>query len=383
MEARRGRCGQVWAGAGRGEAATMRAGLAAAAAVAAAGLLAAAGLAAAGCARVIDPGGDGQPLSCVVGDSVDCYNPQCASHPACLATGDEVCGDFMDNDGDTWIDCLDPDCIFDPACGDDPPGGPEICTNELDDDGDGLIDCQDEACSGHPACDDAEDCGNGYDDDGDGLADCDDGDCAADPLCDVAPGTSGAACTSFADCGGAECLDEASTGFPGGYCSAYCSVDSDCGAGGLCADTMCFKSCASNADCRSGYACFPGWDVGDYMCAPLCGSDADCPATASCNEWSGICDIDRGLAKVGEPCTDDMGCESMRCLDLSYGFPGGYCVSVCSLSVGSCPGDALCADVGEMFVGMCFDGCSGDVDCRTPDYSCDLTMGGMCLPPTL
>ena len=77
--------------------------------------------------------------------------------------GLESCTDSVDNDFDGLIDCADPDCATHPAC-----VGESDCGNGLDDDGDGAPDCIDDDCLLDPAC-------AGFDHDGDGRinsADC-------------------------------------------------------------------------------------------------------------------------------------------------------------------------------------------------------------------
>jgi len=83
---------------------------------------------------------------------IDCEDPDCASHPDCVA---EICDDGTDNDDDGLIDCDDPDCAADEAC-----GGPsdEVCDDGIDNDGDGRIDCEDNDCFGDPVCISVEGC---------------------------------------------------------------------------------------------------------------------------------------------------------------------------------------------------------------------------------
>ena len=54
------------------------------------------------------------------------------------------------------------------------------------------------------------------------------------------------------------------TDHPGGYCIKMCDItkhDTDCPSGSACqSDGMtmeCHKECASQSDCRTGYACAP------------------------------------------------------------------------------------------------------------------------------
>lgn len=83
----------------------------------------------------------------------------------------------------------------------------------------------------------------------------------------------GAPCAAPTDCGGGACLG-AGQGYPDGYCTTTdCETVGDChGARARClrlteALTICVASCATDADCRVGYACQPV-DGGGY-CAPV------------------------------------------------------------------------------------------------------------------
>ena len=49
-------------------------------------------------------------------DSTDCADSDCQKDPVCAPQKVELCGDTVDNDGDTKIDCNDADCTADPAC---------------------------------------------------------------------------------------------------------------------------------------------------------------------------------------------------------------------------------------------------------------------------
>jgi len=106
----------------------------------------------------------------------------------------EICGNFIDDDGDTFTDFADPDCttaenagvgncldgfdndndgfpdIFDPDCVE------TMCTDFTDNDGDGAIDFADPDCTTaeNPG---AVNCADGFDNDNDGLVDGADPDC--------------------------------------------------------------------------------------------------------------------------------------------------------------------------------------------------------------
>jgi secreted trypsin-like serine protease len=102
------------------------------------------------CTNGIDDDGD---------DKRDCADPDCASHPECVApTQERVCDDDVDNDGDGLTDCDDSDCLEDTAC----VGLVErACADGMDNDGDGWADCFDTDCVNSVACkkDDAPDDG--------------------------------------------------------------------------------------------------------------------------------------------------------------------------------------------------------------------------------
>lgn len=81
----------------------------------------------------------------------------------------EICGNGIDDDGDTFIDLEDNDCTE---------RGAIECNNGIDDDGDGFIDGNDFDCQ-----ETGTNCFNGIDDDGNGFTDCDDLSCDGEPGC--------------------------------------------------------------------------------------------------------------------------------------------------------------------------------------------------------
>ena len=115
---------------------------------------------------------------------IDCDDWDCDDDPACGGSGggsgDEVCDDGADNDADGYTDCEDWDCDDDPAC-EGASGSDEVCDDGADNDGDSYIDCDDFDCADDDAC--AEDCDDGIDNDADGYTDCDDFYCDEDPAC--------------------------------------------------------------------------------------------------------------------------------------------------------------------------------------------------------
>ncbi len=60
----------------------------------------------------------------------------------------EVCGNGIDDDGDSLADCADSDCVGLATC----QTPVEQCDNSTDDDGDGLTDCGDADCNGSASC---------------------------------------------------------------------------------------------------------------------------------------------------------------------------------------------------------------------------------------
>jgi hypothetical protein len=131
-------------------------------------------------------------------------------------------------------------------------------------------------------------------------ADCADGDScdSCSQSCEPAGNSSalvGDACRQDSDCPvGGMCLTDAT--FAGGYCTRYCDSCA-CSSGSTCLplnEDVCLAQCASNADCRSGYACQPvATNAGPVgACLPHCQSDADCtgldPGT-HCDLPSGTC----------------------------------------------------------------------------------------------
>jgi hypothetical protein len=121
----------------------------------------------------------------------------------------------------------------------------------------------------------------------------------------------GRGCAANADCGaGFQCYAAA----PGGYCQLAepndCHTDTDCPAGTVCAPRMyserigrCLRTCATVADCRTGYHCnvewlFPGETTGPRSSQPVCwipcvpGLDQYCNDSPYISSIHGTCRAD-------------------------------------------------------------------------------------------
>jgi hypothetical protein len=75
--------------------------------------------------------------------------------------------------------------------------------------------------------------------------------------------TVGDPCTVASDCSNQICINQPWA--PGGYCSKTCTPgdNASCPSGSTCIDggngptAACFRVCAMDSDCRSGYVCRP------------------------------------------------------------------------------------------------------------------------------
>src|SRR5262249_48252822 len=77
---------------------------------------------------------------------------------------------------------------------------------------------------------------------------------------------------------------------------------------------------------------------------------------------------------IGDPCTGSGGMDPGSCAagqicipPGSFGYTDGYCTADCSNT--PCPSDAECIRFGPGFQ-FCQKKCTGDGDCRGPDYTC-------------
>lgn len=348
----------------------------------------------------------------VIAVAGSCFDPGAGVGDAC-ASADEcpASGFCLDEDGNGWpegscvgISGCDPDantgCDGDAQC--IPTGDTPLCVD---------------------GCTTAADCRPGYECSGlmafptrlvCNPACTSDDQCSAGNVCNAALGTCdvpfdpdalGGECSRFrGGCEGGSCLAERELGFPRGYC-AYtgCTVgdDTTCPTGGACSPTaagggVCFDACATDSDCRGGYACrnvVPSDATSSLACLPACDADADCASMMRrCNVGTGLCTTPFVDANQGEPCVDGGDCPGGRCLTEADGFPDGTCAAVgCSLMSGTtgvdCPSGSTCVDDegGRPEIGYCLDACTvgAATGCRT-DYTCvELTAGateGVCRP---
>jgi hypothetical protein len=160
-----------------------------------------------------------------------------------------------------------------------------------------------------PACAGTADCRTGYVCSagvGACLPDCRLGwSCGDSLVCDAATGACtlaapdagtaplGSACTVNLECASGLCIPErGSTGtlaWTDGTCSQACSAAA-CPAGATCVpmedgSAYCVSSCASSADCRTGYVC----DIEVFGCLPDCRLGWSCGTRLVCDAASGSC----------------------------------------------------------------------------------------------
>ncbi len=174
------------------------------------------------------------------------------------------------------------------------------------------------------------------------------------PAEDLQP--NGASCSEDSECEGGTCLRGPS--WPGGYCTQTdCGTSCDANAGCVqsASESFCAEYCASDDECRDGYACSqaPG-SPGRVCVAPVglpdgsaCAADSDCQGGACITDWPG------GF------CTT-VGCEDFT--DCSRQGNENRCLRV--------RGPDICVRI-----------CQQQSDCRD-DYLCELFPNGegMCVP---
>lgn len=207
----------------------------------------------------------------------------------------------------------------------------------------------------------------------------------------------GASCATRAECATDLCLNDED--IPGGYCSKVCATglpgaDDRCPTGSTCiplegGTSICLQTCASQGDCRDGYACDLAGS--QQVCLPACQSDEDCPLDSVCNLTSGVCtEAAAGAGRIGGSCSMDGDCSSGVCFDESQtDWPGGSCVGGCDqvsgeFCDGSNPSSGLCLELEDG--NICLPSCRSGVDCRD-GYACSADIAatneqgyGFCIP---
>ncbi len=238
----------------------------------------------------------------------------------------------------------------------------------------------------------------------------DDTDCDSGLVCDPMGGFSGEgvcydpdamlgdACMSSMQCpAGGSCNSEPFSGWPSGACitrgcdvaaNTGCPGDAQCLPGGRSA--RCYDGCATDDDCREGYACkdsatYPG----RLTCQPACTTDAVCTGGRVCNRALGLCDDAFNPSELGAECSSTMGaCGGGACLtEFDSGFPGSYCAYVgCDPGDGTgCPTGGVCVE-GASGLGVCLEACTDTPDCPRDGYDClptdraDAASPKACLP---
>ncbi len=163
-------------------------------------------------------------------------------------------------------------------------------------------------------------------------------------------GADGARCVGADQCDGGSCL-QASQGWPGGYCTTTDCADGCNGEEAACVaflddSSMCFDTCATNTECRTGYRCRTLDATGRRVCYR---DLADGPPPGA----------------IGAECRRDDDCfDGLECDD---SMPGGYCLKPdCD---GSCPEGSECVEWDG--VRQCIQFCAATRDCRV-GYVCDL-----------
>lgn len=232
-------------------------------------------------------------------------------------------------------------------------------------------------------------------------------DCSGGLVCNPALGTCdvpfdaselGNVCARmFGACQGGTCVRETDAGFPGSYCT-YIGCDTTmpdatdgCPGTGVCfstagGTTYCADACATDMDCRAGYACRAN-SAGGMGCVPACEVDMECTSMGyTCNQGTGLCTSALDPTAIGDACVRAADCPGGRCLtEASTGHPGGMCVATgCRLSgegpAEACPTGTVCVDdaTDPMDIGVCVPECTGTMsgECRD-GYTC---VSGACAP---
>ena len=161
-------------------------------------------------------------------------------------------------------------------------------------------------------------------------------------------------------------------------CTSGCELITVCGDGVVSGDEQCdppdVVSC--NLSCRPVYP-------PESECNGLFDEDGDgltnCEDATDCKLLPGCTP---GNVPAGDPCTASNECQADDtdpvCIGpLNFGWPDGYCSQFCDIAANDCPGGAICIDAAGLpsGAGLCFKGCTADVDCR-PGYYC---LGDFCI----
>jgi hypothetical protein len=194
----------------------------------------------------------------------------------------------------------------------------------------------------------------------------------------------GGGCMNDSDCASGDC---ATVGAPGGYCTLDCT-NASCPAGTTCTEIdgaqLCLQDCASQHECRQGYACQPNQgvctppcqnnnqcgnnlrcDTGTGQCVVPCQTNSDCPAGQACDPNSGECEPVAAGCSTNADCPADHKCQSGTCVAKSTtcqttaNCPAG---ETCDTSTGKCGGQ-----VGDI--------CAQDTDCTSGTMAVCLTPG--------
>jgi hypothetical protein len=183
-------------------------------------------------------------------------------------------------------------------------------------------------------------------------------------------GSTGSACSADVQCNGDNnvCL----TTFFGGYCSQESCDDPsvDCLGGNPCvpvdpanasAGNVCLLGCATDDECRFGYAC------------------QDLNGVRVCLEGERTAKNPDGVDDGGT-CNSNLNCKGGTCIREAtnedtgeVAFPGGYCTTRDCEGPEDCNGDSIC--VARARFTACFQRCETDTDCRD-GYACTQTPEG-------
>lgn len=162
-----------------------------------------------------------------------------------------------------------------------------------------------------------------------------------------------------------------------GYCTVTCDAAA-CPMGTTCNSdfgaSVCFPTCASDADCHAGVQCWAG------LCQPTCAEDHECGASATCN--GGRCAGPE--CTTAADCAGGLTCAAGRCVMASDG--GGMNLgdgAACTTSGDCASGRCLAADRG----GVCTSACVTTDACFSEPFtascgvaSIDGTFGTFCVP---